>query len=1035
MKAVVLGAGRTVIAASGDAVPKCLLEGIAGWRVLDWLLNALREGGGVDDVVFVGGDGMEAIERNYPRLRFVANPRWADEHVVGSLFAAANELDAPFYFTYADIVYRPDTVARLRASSGDAVIVVDRQWRTRYQGRSATQLSDAEKVVAHDGRVRWIGKDIPLDADVTGEFIGLARFSTRGAAWLRRTYEALLPTYRHRPYRGRRNLHNANLTDLLQELVEQGLTVDVVEIDGEYAELDAPSDLAQFVFGTKAETLQRLRPLLREAHVTDGELVRVGDWNRDRGTVVAGLAERFGGTALAVRSSAQGEDTATQSAAGRYHSVIGVEGDDLEAISAAVDAVVASYAKDGNRDRCRDDDQVLVQPCLTRVAMCGVMMTRDLDSGAEYLVVNYDDTSGRTDAVTSGSATPTSTVRIHRGAAARPDDARLAALVAIAEELEAITGSDALDVEFAFTDDDALHVLQVRPITRRAAWTPVDPRTHLEEIEGLRAFVRRRLGPVSGVPGESTVLGQMPDWNPAEMIGPFPTPLARSLYELLITDATWREARVELGYADCFPHALMVELAGRPYVDVRLSANNLLPATLHPAVRGRVVDAGVRRLCAHPELHDKIEFDPFPTAFHFRMGRTLRTLVETGLPHEDVATVEAAVHAHAKWLLGMGAPGVQAILARTESLEPRVGIARHGLGDPLDRARALLAHTVREGTHPFSMLARLSFVGTSLLRSLRDDGVIDPGDLEAFGASVRTISTELVEALDAVRAGTTSLDAFLERFGHLRPGSYDLLSPRYDQDPEQYFGSLHAGAPTHAPAEFDHAAFAARIDARLRSAELGVDGRSFLDFLRAAIAGRELAKFRFSRALSAALELIADFGASHELAREDLVHLDAKRLLALATSAPGPALGEELRRRVLHARLRRERQSLVHLPGLIVSEDDLTIVRSSVSRPNYVTSKRVRAELARLDGHDAVPGLTGRVVLLEGADPGYDWIFTHDIAGLITRYGGANSHMTIRCAEFGLPAAIGCGDTLYETLRQARAVELDCAGETLRVVA
>ena len=37
---------------------------------------------------------------------------------------------------------------------------------------------------------------------------------------------------------------------------------------------------------------------------------------------------------------------------------------------------------------------------------------------------------------------------------------------------------------------------------------------------------------------------------------------------------------------------------------------------------------------------------------------------------------------------------------------------------------------------------------------------------------------------------------------------------------------------------------------------------------------------------------------------------------------------------------------------------------------------------------------------------------------------GANSHMAIRCAEFGLPAAIGCGDSLYARLTQAGATEL-----------
>ena len=46
--------------------------------------------------------------------------------------------------------------------------------------------------------------------------------------------------------------------------------------------------------------------------------------------------------------------------------------------------------------------------------------------------------------------------------------------------------------------------------------------------------------------------------------------------------------------------------------------------------------------------------------------------------------------------------------------------------------------------------------------------------------------------------------------------------------------------------------------------------------------------------------------------------------------------------------------------------------------------------------------------------------FPYNIAGLVTQYGGANSHMAIRCAELGIPAAIGIGDKQYEGLHEGR---------------
>ena len=57
-----------------------------------------------------------------------------------------------------------------------------------------------------------------------------------------------------------------------------------------------------------------------------------------------------------------------------------------------------------------------------------------------------------------------------------------------------------------------------------------------------------------------------------------------------------------------------------------------------------------------------------------------------------------------------------------------------------------------------------------------------------------------------------------------------------------------------------------------------------------------------------------------------------------------------------------------------------------------------------------------KIILIENADPGYDWIFGQSIKGLITKFGGANSHMAIRCAEFAIPAAIGCGEQRFDRL-------------------
>ena len=64
--------------------------------------------------------------------------------------------------------------------------------------------------------------------------------------------------------------------------------------------------------------------------------------------------------------------------------------------------------------------------------------------------------------------------------------------------------------------------------------------------------------------------------------------------------------------------------------------------------------------------------------------------------------------------------------------------------------------------------------------------------------------------------------------------------------------------------------------------------------------------------------------------------------------------------------------------------------------------------------------------MIRSADPGYDFLFSRGIGGLITQFGGANSHMAIRCAELGIPAVIGVGEQNYGEWSRFGRAAVDC---------
>jgi phosphohistidine swiveling domain-containing protein len=207
------------------------------------------------------------------------------------------------------------------------------------------------------------------------------------------------------------------------------------------------------------------------------------------------------------------------------------------------------------------------------------------------------------------------------------------------------------------------------------------------------------------------------------------------------------------------------------------------------------------------------------------------------------------------------------------------------------------------------------------------------------------------------------------------------------------------------------------------------------DFAMRSIPAREKAKFEFMRSVDATLETIARLGERLGFTRDDMSFLPVDRVERGATDSPTGAVHAEFRRSIEFLKKRWNLTCAIRLPHLVRSPEDVDAFQLGEWMPNFVSTRRVVAEPAVLDG-GAPPGpLDGRIVLIRAADPGYDWIFGHPIAGLVTQYGGVGSHMAIRAAEFGLPAAIGCGEALFERLRAARLIDLDCTNGRVRGLA
>ena len=103
-------------------------------------------------------------------------------------------------------------------------------------------------------------------------------------------------------------------------------------------------------------------------------------------------------------------------------------------------------------------------------------------------------------------------------------------------------------------------------------------------------------------------------------------------------------------------------------------------------------------------------------------------------------------------------------------------------------------------------------------------------------------------------------------------------------------------------------------------------------------------------------------------------------------------------------------------------------------RGNYITKKTKISEIVEFKKLNNLRKINKKIVLIENADPGFDFLFSYKIDGLITKYGGSNSHMAIRCMELGLPALIGVGDKIYNDLSKSKKIFIDCNNKKYSII-
>ena len=698
---------------------------------------------------------------------------------------------------------------------------------------------------------------------------------------------------------------------------------------------------------------------------------------------------------IIIRSSSLQEDNVNQSFAGKFKSFNNLTVK-YEVVTKYVDKIIDEFKN--------KNDQIIVQEFILKPELSGVIFTRNINNNSPYYTINFDR-SGFTNLVTSGSFNPLmQTIIIKRETKySKFFNKELKSV----KKIETLFQNDRLDIEFCIKKN-IFYIFQCRPLKKISI---IDDKKFEQALVNVSKKIKKIKSEIPDLFGKTTHFANMSDWNPAEMIGVKPSPLSISLYSELITDEVWAKQRSDYGYQDVRPNPLMINLAGSPYIDLRVDFNSFLPADLPNQIKEKAVNYYLKKIKENQSLQDKIEFNLVETCYDFNTKKNLLKFLskkEANIYTKNLRNLTNKIINNKSSIL------VREI-NKIKILNDKIEILKKSKLSEIQKIFFYINDCKKLGTLPFAGTARAAFIATKILRSLVALNILDERDLENFYQSIPTVTKQMQSSYLKLKNNKKKV-SFLKKYGHLRPSTYSISSRNYSENFSEYFPKNIKQEKSLIKKMYLTKKKVKKINSIFRKHGLKVNSKDFLKFASKSISYREYTKLIFSKSINEIFLNLIKLSKEINIPRDDLEYISIKNFINYYRGVEVQKLKISLIEEIKKNRISTKFLNLIEFPEFISSEKDIYFFKQKSVKGNFITNKLVSGEIISLKEIKNYSLLNNKIVLIENADPGYDFIFSYKIKGLITQYGGSNSHMSIRCLELGIPAIIGIGKKDYQLI-------------------
>lgn len=737
----------------------------------------------------------------------------------------------------------------------------------------------------------------------------------------------------------------------------------------------------KLIMKSKADTLIHLSSKTKYSRIPYLEKVTSNDFNKNWENIL----KRFSSNII-VRSNSMNEDGFLTSSAGHYYSSKQIPKSDIKLVKENINRVIKSYGKDKNAN-------FIIQNFVKDIEYHGVVTTHSLESSAPYIIFNLSS-SQDTASITAGKEKNIQKIVVFNKVNNLSGNLKkYNILIKFIKEIQELLNYEYLDIEFIKRKkENFVNLTQARPLILKEANSD---QYHDNITKGMRRFQQLQ-NKKQGIYGDYTIFSNMTDWNPIEMLGETPSTLATSIYKFMITNSTWAKQRNEFGYKKNTVDELLHTFNGKNYIDIRLSLNSFLVDGLSNMSYNNLINFQLDKIKSNPGLHDKVEFEVGLTNFNFDLDQKLKLYREI-ISKKDYLKIQENLYLIDKNNENILIRNQKIVNRYFKHLKASNGFENLNIFD-IKNKLAL----------PFAHHARLGFVYKDQLDSLLRLSVIDSDDYNKLLQSLDTISNNFSRDLFLLKKGKFSKKKFLYQYGSQRPDTYNIKSSNLTSIDSAVFDNMVDSAQYENLIQ-DTTSSLEKIEDYFKKISFHQDAKLWYKNFKASIEAREFTKFKYSFALNLVLENI-----KNKNKEVDLENLSNVPILKYVSNGY-----------MYKSQFELSESFHLELPDVISNSTDFLYFKSLNNKPNFIGSEIVEGEVVYLQDLNSNINIKNKIVLIDYADPGWDWIFSFNFEGLITKYGGPNSHMAIRCSEKNKTASFGVGESIFSQLLNSKIVEIN----------